>query len=391
MSNTHRSKSRTVVFSLVPLIFILVILEIAGRILYPFDPDGRAMVMARRDPRLNLSYFSQGTDAKAILFDMYRMDKRYLPFLGYLGAPNSRLPTISTNALGFRDRAIAPRQPKEFRVLLLGGSTAWGLGASSNDHTISANLERTLNQRGDGIRYRVMNAAYLGYIARQEMTVLTGFMEDFDPDLVVSLTGYNDLTTMIHGTGEIFDRPETRELGEAVTRVLRPMNTTTALRKVAGSLGIWRLVVYFREVRQVSAPKAGEYAFDQASSDKWVPRVAEMYKIMARFSGDHGRRYVIALQPDIETTRKRMGAEEAKLRSAARTGSTGFAAAYASYRRNLAAALGATDDAQFIDLGGAFDAVSEPVFIDGCHLTDRGYAHLAEVLADRISWPAGGS
>jgi len=138
MSNTHRSKSRTVVFSLVPLIFILVILEIAGRILYPFDPDGRAMVMARRDPRLNLSYFSQGTDAKAILFDMYRMDKRYLPFLGYLGAPNSRLPTISTNALGFRDRAIAPRQPKEFRVLLLGGSTAWGLGASSNDHTISA-------------------------------------------------------------------------------------------------------------------------------------------------------------------------------------------------------------------------------------------------------------
>jgi len=390
MSRTNRSTLRTVLFSLVPLIFVLVVLEIAGRILYPFDADGRAMVMTQRDARLKLSYFSEAADARAILFDMYRMDKRYLPFLGYLGVPNSKLPTIRTNALGFRDKAIAPRQTKEFRVLLLGGSTAWGLGASSNNHTISASLERILNQRGDGIRYRVMSGAYLGYIARQEMTVLTEFMADFDPDLIISLTGYNDLTTIIHGTGKIFDRPEARELGEAVTLNLRPMDTTTALRKVVGSLGIWRLVVYFREVQRASSPKAGEYEFDQANSAKWVPRVAEMYKIMARFSQDHGRRYVIALQPDIETTRKRMNPEEAGLRSAARTRSTGFAETYAAYRRDLASALDAIDGVQFIDLGGAFDRMSEPVFIDGCHLTDRGYEHLAEALSDKIPRPASG-
>lgn len=384
MPSTRRSKLRTVIFSLVPLVFVLVVLEIAGRILYPFDPDGRAMIMTQRDSRLGLSYLSEAADAKAILFDVHRMGKRYIPFLGYLGTPNSKLPTIRTNELGFRDNAITPRQPKEFRVLILGGSTAWSLGASSNNRTVSAYLERILNKRGDGIHYRVMNGAYLGYIARQEMTVLTEFMGEFDPDIIISLTGYNDLIAIIHGTGKIFDRPEARKLGEAVTLYLRPMDTTTTLRKVFGSLGIWRLVVYFREAQQASRPKTGEYEFDQAKSAKWVPRVAEMHKIMARFAEDHGRRYVIALQPDIETTRKRMDPEEAGLRSAARTGSIGFAESYAAYRRDLATALDAIEGVQFIDLGGAFDSMSGPVFIDGCHLTDRGYEQLAKALSDKI-------
>lgn len=379
------SRLRTVVFSLIPVTILLIGLEIAGRIVYPFDPDGRATVTANLDSRINLSYFSGNVDGRGIVWDVYRMERRYLPFLGYLGKPGTVLPTLNTNELGFRDRPITPRRPDEFRILILGGSTAWGMGASSNEHTVSAALERQLNKGSGKTQYRVMNGAYLSYIARQEMAVLTEFLRDFDPDVIVSLTGYNDLTTIVHHTGAILDRPEAQTLGEAVKAHLRPMDTLYAIRKVVGSLGIWRLVVYFREARAAAnpaaSPLAGHYKYDPEHSAKWIPRVADMHRIMAHFAADHGRQYVIALQPDIETTRKPMTPEEAALRSAVKRKSRGYSETYGTYRQDLVAALGKLEGVPVIDLRGAFDGIALPLFIDGCHLTDQGYERLAEALA----------
>ena len=377
------SRARTVVFSLIPVAILLAILEIAGRILYPFDADGRAMVTARLDKKTSLPYFhgdAPGVDGRAIMWDVYRMDRRYLPFLGYLGKPGTTLPTLATNPLGFRDRPITPRQPDEFRILVLGGSVAWGVGASSNEHTVAAALERQLNKDGGKIRYRVMSGAFLAYTARQEMVVLTEFLREFDPDLIVSLTGYNDLITVIHEDGGILERPEEKKLGEAVETNLRPMGTMQALRKVAGSLGIWRLVVYFREMQQAANPPTGQYHYDAENSAKWMPAVVDIHRIMARFAADHGRRYVIALQPDIEMTGKTMPPEEEAVRAVS-TRSRGFAETWRAYRGDLAAALERLDGVPVVDLKGALDGLKEPVFIDGCHLNDRGYEQLAVALA----------
>jgi lysophospholipase L1-like esterase len=309
------------------------------------------------------------------------MDRRYLPFLGYLGKPNNAPPTLRTKELGFRDRAVLPRQPDEFRILVLGGSTAWGVGASSNEHTVSAALEKVLNKGGGKPKYRVMSGAFLGYIARQEMIVLTEFLRDFDPDLVVSLTGYNDLITVIHQVGGNLDRPESKKLGEAVEANLRPMETLPAIRKVVGSLGMWRLVVYFRELRAAANPTGGEYRYDGARLAQWMPRIADIHRMMARLANDNGRRYVIALQPDLETTRKPMVPEEAALRSAATAKSRSFPETWDAYRRDLASALGQLDGVLVIDLAGAFDGIASPGFVDGCHLTDQGYERLAKALA----------
>ncbi len=172
------------------------------------------MIKAERDPRVTLSYFDRGPGAKAIIWDVNRMERRYLPFLGFLSKPGLELPTLRTNQLGFRDEPLSPRQPGEVRVLLLGGSTSWGIGASSNEATVRGALERRLNERGSA-KYRVMSGAFLGYTARQEMTVLTEFLEDFDPDIVVSLTGYNDVRTMMDDSGGILERPEARMLARS--------------------------------------------------------------------------------------------------------------------------------------------------------------------------------
>lgn len=53
------------------------------------------------------------------------------------------------NQQGFRDRQpVATTKPEdEMRIFLLGGSTAFGYGSSSNETTISEQLEARLQQR----------------------------------------------------------------------------------------------------------------------------------------------------------------------------------------------------------------------------------------------------
>jgi lysophospholipase L1-like esterase len=380
-----RSKLRTVAFSLIPVAFLLLILEIAGRLLYPFDEDKLAMVRARHDPRVTLSHFDRGPGAQTILWDVYRMERRYVAFLGFLGKPHTNLPTLRTNQLGFRDEPLSPRQPGEVRVLLLGGSTSWGVGASSNDATVRGVLQRLLSERGRA-KYRVMSGAFLAYTSRQEMTVLTAFLDDFDPDIVVSFTGHNDVTTMSDDSGGVLERPEARTLADAVTNQLKPMDTLTALRKVGGSLGIWRLIVYVKEFSSASTPQTRDVSpYDPERSRRGALRVADIHRISADYSARHGKRYIIAMQPALYLTNKVLTPEELAIKRRITSKARGVESVYLQLRQDLSSSLSALPNVTFVDLRDRFDRVAEPVFIDDCHLTDRGYELIAEAIAKEIN------
>jgi lysophospholipase L1-like esterase len=380
-----KPKLKVLAFSLIPVGLLLLVLEIAGRLLYPFDDDKLAMTRSRHDARVTLPHFNRGPGAQSILWDVIRMERRYVAFLGYLGKPNTNLPTLRTNQLGFRDEPLSPRQPGEIRVLVLGGSTSWGVGASSNDATVRGVLQRLLNERG-GPRYRVMSGAFLAYTSRQEMTVLTSFLDDFDPDIVVTLTGHNDIATMMSDTGGVLQRPEARTLADAVTNQLKPMDTLTALRKVAGSLGIWRLVVYAKEFGNASPSQARDISpYDPERGRRLAARVADMHRISADYSARHGKRYVIAMQPELYSTGKILTPDELAIKARFTSRLRGIESVYPQYRQDLSASLSALPNSTFADLRDRLDRVTEPVFIDDCHLVDRGYELIAEAVAQVIN------
>ena len=148
-------------------------------------------------------------------------------YTGYelVGDRNSQYWQI--NAQGFRDREPVPlaKPQNEVRIFLLGGSTAFGYGSSSNAATISAQLEQRLQERlqqqnaspqlykpdvlpsnpkqrqksadkpakikpGD---YRVINAAVPGYASGNELAQVALEILKYDPDLIIVLDGYVDL------------------------------------------------------------------------------------------------------------------------------------------------------------------------------------------------------
>jgi len=91
------------------------------------------------------------------------------------------------------------------RVLLLGGSVTFGRTATSNETTIAGQLEKKLNSRQSpkiNEHWEVINLGIPDFISYQELIVLIKNGLQYEPDVVISLTGFNDIHHYI-STGKI--------------------------------------------------------------------------------------------------------------------------------------------------------------------------------------------
>src|ERR1022692_573718 len=96
------------------------------------------------------------------------------------------------------------KAPNEKVVLFSGGSTAWGVGASTNEKMTYARLEEFLNAAQKDVHYTVVNLAMGGWIAQQQVIALDLWGRLYHPDWVVTLDGANDASVgcaMSQGTG----------------------------------------------------------------------------------------------------------------------------------------------------------------------------------------------
>lgn len=103
---------------------------------------------------------------------------RYANWLGY-------------NVRGYRGPLAGSKQPDEFRVVLLGGSVAYGYAVAPSD-TISVFLQRDLQARNPSGRFTVVNLAYNNEGAYSFVYTLKDYAS-LRYDLAILFEGYNDL------------------------------------------------------------------------------------------------------------------------------------------------------------------------------------------------------
>jgi lysophospholipase L1-like esterase len=96
----------------------------------------------------------------------------------------------SINMRGYRGGLVGPKQPGEWRVAMVGESTAYGWGISTNE-AIPALLQARLQSRSPAPT-SVVNLAYPNETAVCYRSTLQDYA-DLVPDLVVIYSGYNDL------------------------------------------------------------------------------------------------------------------------------------------------------------------------------------------------------
>lgn len=89
-----------------------------------------------------------------------------------------------------------PKSPNRKRVIVIGGSGAWGHGASSNSRTFPRLMARQLNARricADVEKVEIINLAANGSYTKQNAAILNQWGHKLAPDLILSFSGNNDL------------------------------------------------------------------------------------------------------------------------------------------------------------------------------------------------------
>ena len=178
-------------FKYILIIFlILIIIEITIYLFLKFKNFLLYKEKSRRD-FLSPSYHKY--------LNRYESEKplfKYLPIgLRYFNFEDEEISGVKCNSLGFRCPEFKEKGQNKIRIIVLGGSAAWGSGASNNDNTISGHLETILNDKYKTSNFDIecFNLAQINNYISQDLLNANLFFQELQPDYVISFAGWNEI------------------------------------------------------------------------------------------------------------------------------------------------------------------------------------------------------
>ena len=347
------------------------------------------------------------------------------PLLGHRLAPNSLVVEetwtwYATNAQGFTitdpEAPLAvyavPKPTGTVRIVMLGGSTVHGDGASGSLHALPAELLRTLREgylpaRDNQTRFEVINAGVGGYTSQQELLYYLSELRLFEPDLVIAYDGWNDfqrVTSLLSGGGARYPwlRNESTDRQRSIlnsyytwsgTAVAFAQRTVSRTRELLD--GVALVHVLRRAISAATAPTAAAAADLRPVTDELLPLIPEAVRryeantsILAGAVTSSGASFAWFLQPLVGVGNK-IPAEIGRERSILQSRPNDIARRQIFY--SLARAAQSTfknqaGDAKTCaaDLSDVFDGNDAPVFEDSGHLYDPGNVIVANRIAQEL-------
>ena len=314
------------------------------------------------------------------------------------------------NAQGFRRRDDTPlaKSAGVYRIFLMGGSTAYGLGSLSrygqakypllrNDETIDYYLQEYLNERTEGHKVEVINAAITSHGSHHHLIYLNQKILRYSPDMVIFIDGFNDYYPYDKGFDQFRDYAYQARAHTFMTEttaetwlsytgwlMFRKSHfvhvTARALRPVW--VQISRMRGATRKRILVEEALTNLRANASANFVKMVERNALILK-------HEGVEAVFTLQPEIVLEKKKVLTElEHKIYGEM---DTEWEENYVEFKNKahpivvemLTKATARTGGA-FYDLTEVFEGVKEDAYTDYCHLTPMGNKRVAEYLGDKL-------
>jgi lysophospholipase L1-like esterase len=366
---------------------LLVPLGIAGLLFLALEGGCRAALRVRTGawPETRVEAYTKFVEKVGRAYRLH-------PRLVVAGRPDATLEAagkvVHFNARGqratnVRDLAV-PKPAGVFRIVCEGGSTTFDLLAADDASTWPARLGALLAPRAD-----VANAGFPGWTSRESLVSLEIRDLELDPDLVVVLSGVNDLQPAGHV-------PFRADYSEGHTDILpRVLGAVPVpVRLVSRSVFLEFLLGRLRGPGDAQGAEgfAPSYAWNGGPRQDDIPAAAvAVYERNLRSTiaaaRTHGARTLLVAQ----SARVRPGheaADRAWLEGWA-PGLTpaGYLAGLARYNA-VARALAAEGAALFLDpfAGGAFP---ESAFADPVHFTPEGSERFAQALAAYLKAPGG--
>jgi len=285
------------------------------------------------------------------------------PLAGYVNLPDQNTEFFRIDHLGFRGPELGSREQHRRRVVLVGGSAAFGTGLESDAETLAAQLEQRLPDT------EVVNAAIIGLRSGQELALLVSELVDLEPDYVMTLDGWNDFWAIQQQATPWSDVNGARQVQEELERL-------HALSYAPLHVRLLHLpdVVFAYTLRRLGASPleasgrlgAVEGTTRRNDLDGIAARYARNQVKMARISTAFGASFLCVLQPNgdlMQWTRP---------------------SRYTRFRERVKTEL-AREGIAWLDLNDRADVLHHEMFMDPIHLDARGNAVMADILAPTLA------
>ncbi len=271
------------------------------------------------------------------------------------------------------------------KILMLGGSSLWGFGAR-DDFTIPSYLSRFVSASTNRCT-EVTNYAETGYVVTQEVVALIGALQaGFAPDIVIFYDGVNDVFSSFQNNtaglpqNEINRRREFNVLSAKTIPLLWTFGSTLLKRSET-----------YRAAKAIAAGryKAGDgdwtmgygwAGIDKATSERLAREVVRNYRSNMKIVEALGRSFdfkaLFYWQP-LVFHKRNSTSYESQITRRTKEMKDSFLNVYEAVSRSE----GPPGNENFHDLSNIFLDFQGPIFIDLCHVSEKGN----EIVARRIA------
>lgn len=312
---------------------------------------------------VNSDAFENNEIAKQICVDTNALKYQYFERYRWI-EPDQHYPTININSYGFRGSEFFKEKPLDtYRIFIIGGSTAFSGGATSDETTIAGYLQKMYDESNLNEKIQVINAGVSGTFSFEENYMIKEYLLQFEPDMIIAYGGGNDAKFR-----------DIEELPHFKT------NWSFGIFKMS-DLTFYRTPIMLYDFLFKPYRGATDYhpEYSETVAENWKKRWLDI----CRLGNENGFSTIVTVQPTIVTGNKQLSNGESKhLKGTVWENTT----------RNILLTMSDflpemnKSCSQTGDLRNIFNNFTEPLYIDDIHVTDKGNNIIAERLFE-ISYP----
>ena len=307
------------------------------------------------------AYSDPSVDPKSI---SWAVPNRLTPFVGTAPTPGQHQNAhINSWQMRSQKELESPKPGNVYRIFLTGGSTAYGSGAPSQDKTIGSILEALLNEGSTqerSSRYEVFTFANPAWSSTHERIGIENYLSELQPDLVISLSGNNDVFWADAGRNVLWFSTFADDYYHTLAN--------DALR-ISGR-------------KEIPALPHATPASQRISPDTVSYRLEKNIRLGAHSLEISKVNWIFFLQPTLSVTKKELSRRESEFLSPSRDYYRECYTAMASHLSRLD-----LKNFKFKDLSGIFDSyrTKDDIFLDQFHFGDKGNALIAQSIYSELA------
>lgn len=300
--------------------------------------------------------------------------------------PNQKTNFFNINSDGIRGPEIEEKNGDTYRIILLGGSTAFGFVTTSDEYTISGTLQ-TIFLQNNFDNVEVINGGIGGASSIIELHYLKNYLLKFQPDMIIMYDGGNDVyyrnRFFSYLTLEEFSLNTWEENNQLENEKENTLKIGKFLNSIGYRTGLNMAKFIYNSINIDNKPTSDTMETKSSALENISTYMTRNWRDVCKLGLENDFETVLLLQPRLTTSDRILPPDEEHiLSSLSEEIKEGLA-----HTKNLSFQIDELFPCvHFFDIRDTFDGYDETlIYFDSGHLFDNGNAIVAKRIFDNIS------